>query len=199
MLAITSLFITACAPVYDIKTVYTAPIATEGKECIQRCYREKENCKVKCNDKHHACLKKTKVIATKKYHHSMIKYEDLFSKFNVKTEVYNKKINVWNKIANRLKRESSHYSKECKKGKEKSLSCRKYEEKKSELREQEQLKPVKPKEPNKPNLEQSILDAQSSCSLHCACEEPYNSCYSVCGGKITYKKFCVENCKNDKK
>jgi hypothetical protein len=46
-------------------------------------------------------------------------------------------------------------------------------------------------EPEAPKLQ---VDS-SNCDEGCGCKDNYNSCFQMCGGSISYKKQCVENCR----
>ena len=54
--------------------------------------------------------------------------------------------------------------------------------------------PIRSK-PKKPSLEREKLKAQMKlCNIDCGCRNEYDGCFRGCGGIISHKKICIENC-----
>jgi hypothetical protein len=196
LLAITALLLTACSPKYEIKTHYTPPTDKEGRVCIQNCEVKRETCQSHCNQKQNQCLSQTKEEVKKTFPLIMDEYGDIMHQYEAQMNRYDGEIASWDRKYTRLEQQFQTYRGMCNTAKNKnSYECRRTAEVDNELHSIKAIEPTPPPRPNKPSLFQEIKKAQKACSNKCGCQKSYENCFVSCGGKLTYEKFCVENCK----
>ena len=196
ILSLITLFFTACSPKYQIKTHYIAPTDQAGKNCVKNCEVKRETCQSHCNQKQNQCLSHAKEEAKQSFSSIMREYEDIMHQYEAQMNRYDGEIASWDRKYTRLEQQFQTYREMCNVAKNKnSYECRRASEVDNELHAIKNIEPTPPPRPNKPKLSEEIRMAQKSCSNQCGCKKDYESCFVSCGGKLTYEKFCVENCK----
>ena len=101
---------------------------------------------------------------------------------------------VWIKNYDELKYDYNYFKKQCKSKKKDSYECQKKEYFKSNLERAKYRKPKEPEAIKIISLDQLIKNEQRICHNSCSCTKRYDRCFSNCGGKIIFQKFCVQNC-----
>jgi hypothetical protein len=196
-LAIMALFLTACAPVYEVKPHYIAPTNPTGQSCVQNCSANKQTCNIEFQRKKETCKDRVRGETEKRFDSQMNEYNIKMKEYNALRKNYDREMASWNTKHIRLDTELKTYRGMCDRTKDKnSYECRKIKEVNAEIRTIDSVKPRSPSHPAKPtNVELEVIEAQEVCNIKSSCDTEYNNCFMSCGGKITYQKFCVENCK----
>ncbi|MBU1669097.1 hypothetical protein KKC13_11815 [bacterium] len=193
-LILSALILTACSPRYEIKTHYTPPTNLDGKVCVQTCSNDKKTCQRRCNQKEDQCLATAEQSARDSYPAIMHEYQNLQSQYLYALDRYNIDMDAWEHQRERLRQDVNHYRHKCKKDNAKSYECRRANEADDQLRHMYRSEPTHPIQPVQPTLSDEIQLAQRACHNECGCNKIYDTCFSSCGGTLTYEKFCVENC-----
>ncbi len=182
----------SCSPKYEVKTIYKLPETEDGKKCISQCQIQYEFCKKECNQNYQKCLnsalKRAKEIYKEAEKDYQIKFKKYYREYSLYTEAYRSWLNKYE----RTKSDFEYYSRKC------SIDKKWCDEKNYYSRLLSELYSHKPKEPFKPqepSFEKILQVQQSKCDKECGCKNEYDTCFQSCGGKIEYKKICVENCK----
>ena len=194
ILILSALILTACSPRYEIKTHYTPPSDTKGKYCVEGCSVDKIKCQSRCNAKEDKCLATAERSAKESYPDIIAQYQNIHERYLYDMDRYNINMDAWEHKKERLRQDLKHYRKKCTKDKAKSYECRRANEADDKLRHMYRSEPEEPSQPTQPTLSDEIQYAQKSCHNECGCDKAYDICFSSCGGKLTYEKFCVENC-----
>jgi hypothetical protein len=195
LFSITLFAFTACSPKYEIKTHYTLPADAQGKTCVQTCSNERKICQSNCNQKQDQCLATAKRGATDAYPALMNEYQDVLNQYQYSMDKFNLEMDTWENEERRVHRDFEHYRSSCNPQNQNSYECRRSNELDSQLHSLEDHQPIAPPRPVKPSLASEIKHAQNDCSNNCGCDKEYDKGFVSCGGKLTYEKFCVENCK----
>ncbi len=189
-----TLLLTACSPRYEIKTNYILPTDSQGKVCVQNCSTERKVCQRDCNKKQDDCLARAKQSAKENFPHIMSGYKHAFSQYQNELHRYHLAMDSWSREMDRNNQDLEHYQNTCSHN-HNNYECNRANELKNVIHSLENDEPLEPKEPIRPSLATEIQHAQKTCSNNCGCADEYNSCFSACGGTVSYEKFCVENCK----
>lgn len=59
--------LTACGPVYDTSYTYVQPKAWRGKQCANRCLRDRSYCRSNCQSRDQSCRNTANLAATPAY------------------------------------------------------------------------------------------------------------------------------------
>jgi hypothetical protein len=209
LLLITLIILTACSPKYIIKTHYQHPLTKTGSECIKTCEYKRDRCQTSCNNRNNICLDKAKRDAKDNLPNLFADYDMDMVDYQHDMDRYRFELDRWDYQRNLLQREYRISSDGCARLKSiyKKNKSSKTEEKKNRLCKKnsqikkrfyhyrDDLKPTEPSKPIKPSLSHEIKKFQKNCSQSCSCTKSYDSCFISCGGKLSYQKICVDNCK----
>ena len=202
VLTITIFLMSGCSPKYVVKTHYLAPTTKEGINCIKRCETSRGACQKECDKNFDKCLYIAKKDAKQSLDRELQEYDRAMRDYYHEMNSYNQEMDRFQYRKDKLEDDYSHFDARCKESKKKSredkYSCRRASDIDSELRSKYRFssdEPKKPIRPKKPTLSGQIKKLQKNCSRDCGCSKSYDKCYSSCGGKLTYEKICIENCK----
>ncbi len=185
------IFIFACSPRYEVKTIYELPETKEGKECVNQCQVQYEFCKKECNQNYQKCLDEAVKRAKEIYREAERDYQKRFQKYYKEYSKYTEAYRTWLQKYERTKSDYDYYSRKCAVDKDWCDEKNFYGRLLNELYTQKPKEPFKPVEPE---FEKILKAQQELCDKDCGCKNEYNLCFQKCGGKIEYKKICVENC-----
>lgn len=194
LIIILLLVITGCSPKYEIKKKYDSSNLNLG--CANKCEIKEQNCLNNCENKHNVCLFEAKNKAIDIFPSYEYEYKNKLLKYKILIFNYNKKYRIWLRENKNLKYDYNYYNKKYYEKNKNSYECKKKEYFKSRLDNEENIKPIPPKELYRVTLNQLINNEQNKCSFNCDCKDRYDRCFSKCGGKIIYQKFCIANCEN---
>ena len=196
MVVLSVFFLNACSsPQYKIVYEYSKLSDKEGLSCLNSCYVDEKNCKSQCEQHYQQCatnarddaeesyLDKQKAyeVDLREYDYELEHFYSIQYRYRDRKENLDKRLKIYSKICNNSKDKDAH-----------ELAC-------SEVRQINRKldhlkKPVKPRKPNAPVLKNEISQFQSLCSKSCDCESSYRNCYTSCGGTVTTRRVCVNNC-----
>ncbi len=179
------IFFTACSAKYKVVKEYTPP-QTEGeadKICISLCQTKQTACQTKCRSEFETCKIEADKIAEKNY-------EDAVKLYTTQLEAY---VNNMSNINISYMYDpffyDPYYNHESI-----FLSGYPYHYGPYPKTIFHQSAPMQRK-PRKPSLEREKLKSQMKlCNIDCGCKNSYDGCFRGCGGIISHKKICIENC-----
>jgi len=189
-----TLLISACSPKYEIKTHYTLPADTQGRQCVQTCSNERKICQAHCNQKQDQCLVSAQQSAKDAFPSLMNEYQGVLDQYHYAMDRYNLEIETWQREERRVHQDFEHYRQRCQNDTN-SYECQRANDLDGQLHSLEDHAPLAPERPIKPSLSSEIRHAQENCSNSCGCDKEYDSCFVSCGGTLRYEKFCIANCK----
>ncbi len=178
------IFFTACSAKYKVVKEYTPPQDSEAnKICVSLCQTKETDCQSKCKREFNSCKIEANKVAQKNY-------EDELKLYTARLEAY---------VENMSNAQISYMY-------DPFFYDPYYYDNPLFFRGDPyrygiypramfyQSAPMLPK-PKKPSLEKEQLKAQMKlCHIDCGCKKSYDSCFRGCGGIISHKKICIENC-----
>jgi hypothetical protein len=185
------LLIISCSPKYELRTVYKLPETEKGKECVNQCQTQFEFCKNECDKNYQTCLNIAVKRAKEIYKQAQKDYEIRFKRYYREYSKYTDAYRSWLQKYERTKSDYEYYSRKCAVDKEWCDEKNFYRRMLNELYSQKPKEPFKPAEPS---FEKILKAQQELCDKDCGCRDEYNLCFQQCGGKIEFKKICVEHC-----
>ncbi len=175
------LFLSACSPKYKTLYNYNSPTTQNGKLCVKSCKEKLATCKEICKSNFDIC----KVKAIKK---AKLQYQQKLKAYYKALETYANQVQMHN-LENELYFYSDFY-----------YPGRGYG----------YWGPFGPyfmwdvhptyniQKPKKPTLQEEIQKTElQECQIDCKCQVSYDNCFQGCGGKITQKKICIQNCPHE--
>ena len=194
-LTITAIFLSACSPKYEIKTLYTPPTDHTGRQCIQSCHTKQSNCQNSCNAKQSQCFVQKERQIKDSFPAMMNEYNNIMRQYEGEMIRFDTALSLWERKHTQLDQQFHTFDNVCRsRAQGESYECRRASEVDDELQHMSNAEPIPPQRPVKPLLSYEIKQAQKSCTNECDCQKVYDSCYISCGGTLKYEKFCVENC-----
>ncbi len=189
LLAFFLILFSGCSAKYKVVKEYNLPQDSENsKICIGLCQTKKIDCQTKCKSEFDICKIEANKVAQKNY-------EDEVKLYTAKLESYvndMSSINV-NYIYDPFFYDPYYYNQSI------FLSGYPYYYAPYPRAIFHQSAPMRAK-PRKPSLEREQLKAQMKlCNIDCGCNNNYDDCFRGCGGVISHKKICIENCPNEDK
>jgi hypothetical protein len=193
-LVLTVIVLSGCSPKYVVKKSYDASSANRG--CVNQCEAKEKSCRKACTKDKNKCMKEAEQRA-----HAMMpslerSYRDALYAYNIQMDTYAAELRSWSRSKRHYQQKYDYYHKHCKK--KESRECKERDRFKSKLHDIHYDKPREPDTVEKPDIRNVIKDEQQACAGDCACEDIYDRCFSKCGGKINFHKFCIANCKEDR-
>lgn len=180
-------------PEYHIHKTYIGG----DKKCTEKCEYEKKKCDIKCEKEYKTCIEFAKSEAKKIYRDRQIAYRYEIGRYSRLYEDYLKEYDKWFLRYEVIYDEYSYYRRRCEKDKKDSYACEKSDKLKRELDNLSFLKPSPPVKPKPADFSSIFKNLKKDCDKKCNCEEDFDRCFSLCGGKIKIEKICIKNCKND--
>jgi len=186
-------FFCACSAQYEVKKTYD--FSNTDKSCINSCELSEKQCNISCQDGYNRCLLDANNNAKELFKEYDKRYKsELYIYLKLKKR-YDKQYYIWLKEYKNIEYDYNYYSEKCSISKDKnSYECKKKDYFNAKLQRELSLKPTEPIKIKRVRLSDLVVQEQSSCTLNCGCADVYDRCFSKCGGKITYQKFCISNC-----
>ncbi len=180
---------TSCSPKYRLEKIYI-PSKTD-QTCIEKCRKEKYRCEKECLKQRDRCLKDALLKAKKIYTYQKQIYREKLKRYFKQYDRYITEYKLWQDKYLRLNEDYQYYTRKCKIDKN---WCNEKEYYKKLLEDWIRLKPEKPQKPKEPSFREILKQQQSLCLKDCCCNTDFDICFQSCGGKIIFKKICIENC-----
>ena len=177
----TLLIFSACTSKYKTLYTYSQPVLQTQKDCIETCAQKRTICRSICKSNFDICRLKAVKIAKKQYQKKLQNYYKALETYANQAQM--------NNLENELYFYNDFY-----------YPGRGYG----------YWGPFGPywawnprpmytiQKPVKPSLQQEIQRVElQECQIDCKCQTSYDKCFTSCGGKITSKKICIQNCPHE--
>ncbi len=190
LIATAMLTLTGCGPVYKVVHDYEPPQTPQGMQCVRDCEQDRQNCRYDCERSYNYCMEDARGQAEQSYADAKDRYIEELQRYNDDLEdMYREQRHAPGKIRD-LREERAFYAEKCRAGKDKACDKKKYIDRQID----ELANPTHPTEPSEPSYEDELARYQGQCSNECGCDDHFNNCYAGCGGRVTSRKVCVDNC-----
>jgi len=189
------MFFVACSPKYEVQKTYDA--SNMKKLSINKCEKHENKCQIFCHKIYNQCLSDAQIRAEKLLPIYNKEYQKKLQQFIVKKNYYDRQYQIWINKYEDIKFDYQYYHSKCDDKNDKTYECQKRDYLKAKLERHYKTKPSKPWIVNQITLDDLVTQEESKCILKCDCQSQYDRCFLQNGGKITYKRFCIENCKDD--
>ncbi len=184
VLIIGMLLFTACSPKYKIVKEYHPPKTTattpQTSICLGTCQTKRQACKSSCKSAFNTCKIKADQIAKERYTKQMQYYTQALERYvnDVNIQMQFSAFDYYSDSFYLPYARGPFY------GHANSLFWY----------DPMPIYSYGPR-PQRPSLKQEIRKAQAEfCDLDCGCTQQFDDCYIGCGGEVTSKKVCIENC-----
>ncbi len=192
-LILVTLVFSACSPKYEVRKTYDS--ANANISCINSCENNEKQCNTDCRKSYNICLSDARVRANDMIYDYDREYKVNLYHYKKAKNNYDREYKFWLKEYENIQFDYDYYNGQCNISKNKnSYECKKKEYFSSRLTKYTNTKPTEPIKIKRVRLSDLVVQEQSSCTLNCGCTDVYDRCFSKCGGKITYQKFCISNC-----
>ena len=191
--------ITACGPVMKSVTDYTPPLTDSGMRCIEKANEERDYCSALNQTHLQQCIERAAIDADRDYAHAKDLYtkglEDHIRNLDIYEDLYADYEETKRLILRDGELEYVQCSGDVNLEKIKQFpQCETLLARSSKRAKDldEPRSPIKPRAPNRANifsrLKNICADKMTDCDF------PYNQSYRACGGAITHRQVCIENC-----
>jgi hypothetical protein len=189
-LCVLALWLSGCGPVYE--TQYVPPPDAEGKNCSFNCENNRQICRQACKLQYDDCLRVARMDAHEDYLREKERYLDKKDDCLRDTRRDDRK-NDQEENGQDVSKDENDCSRRAELGKE---PCRNYDKKANKKDDKKDTKKdAKKHEKDCNRLSEPSMNTYAydhRCDSYCGCDDDFNRCFQICGGKVIRR--CVEGC-----
>lgn len=188
------LLLSGCGPVYE--THYVPPLDAAGKNCSFNCENNRQICRQACKVEYDVCLREARMDAHEDYLREKERYLDKKAQCPRDTRKGDRKDDRKND-QEESRQDTRKNEDDCERRSELGKEpCRNYDKKtakkdnKKDTQKDTQKHDKDCSRLSEPSMNTYAYDHR--CDSYCGCDDDFNRCFQLCGGKVIRR--CVEGC-----
>ena len=199
-LPILLLTVGGCAPVYELRDHYSAPLDPAGQQCIRGCQTQRSGCRLECDRAYSSCAREADLEAKDAYSRALEVYAAELETHGAEQALYDRDYQEYREQKAELDRAHDRAKQRCRQREPKACAEEdRLDDERDRLRDDYYGVggPLRsePDAPDKPSLSEETARVRAlRCESECGCQASFKACYISCGGRVETLRYCLENC-----